>query len=87
MSPVLLCRSILAGDPKYSPSQDVSDFPYGEYARSLGLGGLRGERADDVAPAWEESGAQMRSYFAALLRVKATTRAWWAGTFPETVER
>ena len=35
------------GDPRYVPSQSLPDFPYAEYARMLGLGGIRVERPDD----------------------------------------
>jgi pyruvate dehydrogenase (quinone) len=44
-----------AGDPKFSASQDLPAFPYAEYARMLGLGGLRVDRPEAVAPAWDEA--------------------------------
>ena len=34
---------ITAGDPKFADSQDLPAFPYAEYARLLGLKGLRVE--------------------------------------------
>jgi pyruvate dehydrogenase (quinone) len=40
------------GDPKFSESQDLPAFPFAEFARMLGLQGLRVERPDDVAGAW-----------------------------------
>jgi len=43
----------LAGDPRFEASQSVPDFPYAEYAQSLGLLGVRVDRAEDVAAAWE----------------------------------
>jgi pyruvate dehydrogenase (quinone) len=43
----------MEGDPKFSGSQDVPDFPYARYAEMLGLRGIRVERAADVGPAWE----------------------------------
>lgn len=43
----------MQGDPKFEPSQVVPDFPYAEYARLLGLGGIRVERPEDIGPAWE----------------------------------
>jgi pyruvate dehydrogenase (quinone) len=46
-------QRVMEGDPKYATSQDVPDFRYADYARLLGLHGLRVERAEDVAPAWE----------------------------------
>jgi pyruvate dehydrogenase (quinone) len=34
-------QRILAGDRKFEASQDVPDFPYAAYAKSIGLGGFR----------------------------------------------
>jgi pyruvate dehydrogenase (quinone) len=45
----------MAGDPRYEPSQALPPFPYAEYARLLGLGGTRIDRAEDVAPAWDQA--------------------------------
>ena len=45
----------MEGDPKYSASQDVPDFPYARYAEAIGLEGLRVERAEDVGPAWDRA--------------------------------
>ncbi|MCW7540497.1 thiamine pyrophosphate-requiring protein [Aquabacterium sp. A7-Y] len=42
-----------AGVPRYEPSQALPDFPYAEYARLLGLEGVRVERPEDVGPAWD----------------------------------
>ena len=39
----------MAGDTRYAASQDLPDFPYAEYARMQGLGGIRVDRADRVA--------------------------------------
>ncbi len=44
-----------AGDPKFSTSQDLPAFPYAEYARMLGLGGLRVDRPEAIAGAWEQA--------------------------------
>jgi pyruvate dehydrogenase (quinone) len=41
------------GEPKYRPSQELSDFAYADYARMLGLHGIRVERAEDVGAAWD----------------------------------
>jgi len=46
-------QRVMEGDPKFSGSQDVPDFPYARYAEMLGLRGIRVERAADVGPAWE----------------------------------
>jgi pyruvate dehydrogenase (quinone) len=43
----------MEGDPKLSASQDVPSFPYAEYARMLGLGGMRVDKPEDIGPAWE----------------------------------
>jgi pyruvate dehydrogenase (quinone) len=45
---------IQSGVPKYPGSQDLPDFPYAEYARMVGLAGVRVEKADDLAAAWRE---------------------------------
>lgn len=101
-----------AGDPKFSPSQHLPPFAYAEFARQLGLGGLRIDDPAQIGPAWEAafaarmpmvlemvtdpnvppvpphvSGAQMRSYRAALLKgdpdarqlILASAKDWWAG--------
>jgi len=46
-------QRVMEGDPKYSASQDVPDFPYARYAQMLGLEGRRVERAEDVGAAWD----------------------------------
>lgn len=46
---------VLEGDPKFPPSQDLPDFPYAHYAQLLGLRGIRVERAEEVASAWESA--------------------------------
>jgi pyruvate dehydrogenase (quinone) len=46
---------VLAGDPKFAASQTVPDFPYADYARSLGLGGVRVERPEDIGAAWDRA--------------------------------
>jgi pyruvate dehydrogenase (quinone) len=50
----------MEGEPKYSPSQDVPRFAYAEYARLLGLIGIRVDRADAVADAWAQAFAADR---------------------------
>jgi pyruvate dehydrogenase (quinone) len=44
-----------AGDPRYPPSQALPDFPYARYAQLLGLGGIRVERPEDIATAWDSA--------------------------------
>jgi pyruvate dehydrogenase (quinone) len=46
---------VLAGDPKFEASQDLPDFPYAEYAKSLGLDGVRVERPEDIGAAWDRA--------------------------------
>jgi pyruvate dehydrogenase (quinone) len=53
-------QRVLAGDPKFECSQDVPDFPYARYAEMLGLLGIRVERPEDVAAAWEQALAANR---------------------------
>ena len=48
-------QRVLEGDPRFDRSQDVADFPYARYAEMLGLRGLRVERPDQVAAAWDEA--------------------------------
>jgi len=45
----------MSGDPKFEASQDLPDFPYARYAELLGLKGIRVDRPDAVAPAWDEA--------------------------------
>jgi pyruvate dehydrogenase (quinone) len=45
----------MTGDPKFEASQDVPDFPYAQYAESLGLKGIRVDRPDDLGRAWDQA--------------------------------
>ncbi|MGW0533175.1 thiamine pyrophosphate-requiring protein [Streptomyces sp. NPDC003032] len=42
----------MAGAPSFLPSQQLPDVPYAEFARSIGLAGIRVERPEDVEAAW-----------------------------------
>ena len=44
-------QRIMAGDAKFKGSQDVPDFAYDEYARMLGLDGIRIDQPGDVGAA------------------------------------
>jgi pyruvate dehydrogenase (quinone) len=44
---------VQTGDPKWEPSQALPDVPYADFARSIGLGGLRVEDPEQVGAAWE----------------------------------
>ncbi|MGF9762579.1 thiamine pyrophosphate-requiring protein [Microvirga sp. 0TCS3.31] len=46
---------IQTGDPKWEPSQMLPDVPYADFARSIGLNGLRVEDPDQVGPAWDKA--------------------------------
>jgi len=45
----------MGGSPQFLPSQQLPDFPYAAYARSLGLHGILVEKPEDVGPAWDEA--------------------------------
>jgi pyruvate dehydrogenase (quinone) len=48
-------QRVLAGDPKLEVSQRIPDFPYADYARSLGLHGIKVEDPERVGDAWDEA--------------------------------
>ncbi|HET9185177.1 MAG TPA: thiamine pyrophosphate-requiring protein [Solirubrobacterales bacterium] len=48
-------QRVMAGDPKLEASQRIPDFPYADYARSLGLHGIKVEDPEQVADAWDEA--------------------------------
>jgi pyruvate dehydrogenase (quinone) len=45
----------MEGDPKFEASQDLPDFPYAEYARMVGLGGIRVDDPEELGSAWDEA--------------------------------
>jgi pyruvate dehydrogenase (quinone) len=47
-------QRVLAGDPMYPATQRIPDFPAAQYAELVGLHGIRIERPDDLATAWED---------------------------------
>ncbi|TFZ02261.1 thiamine pyrophosphate-requiring protein [Ramlibacter henchirensis] len=49
-----------AGDPRFDASQLLPAFPYAEYAKMLGLRGIRVDRPEQVGLAWEEAVASDR---------------------------
>ncbi|HEX3034271.1 MAG TPA: thiamine pyrophosphate-requiring protein [Thermodesulfobacteriota bacterium] len=53
-------QRVLAGDPKFEASQNVPDFPFAEYAESLGLRGIRVDRPEQIGPAWDKAFASDR---------------------------
>jgi pyruvate dehydrogenase (quinone) len=48
-------QRVLAGDPKLPATQDLPDFPYARYADSIGLKGIRVDRPESLARAWDEA--------------------------------
>ena len=48
-------QRVMSGDPKLEASQVIPDFPYAQYAESLGLRGIRVDSADEVGDAWDEA--------------------------------
>jgi pyruvate dehydrogenase (quinone) len=53
-------QRIMSGDRKFQASQDLPDFPYARYAESLGLRGVKVDRAEDVGAALDEALAAER---------------------------
>ena len=45
----------MGGSPQFLPSQQLPDFPYAAYARSLGLHGVLVDKPEDVGPGWDEA--------------------------------
>jgi pyruvate dehydrogenase (quinone) len=43
----------MEGDPKFSASQDVPNFPYASYAELIGLRGLRVDHPEKIGAAWD----------------------------------
>ncbi|WNM33167.1 thiamine pyrophosphate-requiring protein [Streptomyces sp. Li-HN-5-11] len=43
----------MAGAPQFLPSQSIPDVPYADFARTVGLNGIRVEKPNDVQGAWE----------------------------------
>ncbi|HEY2093292.1 MAG TPA: thiamine pyrophosphate-requiring protein [Thermoanaerobaculia bacterium] len=48
-------QRVMSGDARYEASQLMPDFPYAEFGRSLGLGGIRVEKPDQIGAAWDEA--------------------------------
>jgi pyruvate dehydrogenase (quinone) len=45
----------MAGDPKFPGSQSIPDAPYAEWARLLGLTGIRCDDPRQIGKAWDEA--------------------------------
>ena len=48
-------QRIMMGDIRFVASQELPDFPYAGFAESIGLRGIRVEKADQLADAWERA--------------------------------
>jgi pyruvate dehydrogenase (quinone) len=46
---------VMSGNPKLAASQDLPDFPYARYADLLGFKGIKVERPEDLADAWDQA--------------------------------
>ncbi len=55
-------QRVLAGDPKFDASQDLPDFRYADYARSIGLDGVRVERPEEIGATWDRALAADRPF-------------------------
>jgi pyruvate dehydrogenase (quinone) len=53
---------VQSGDPKWESSQTLPDIPYAEFARSIGLDGLRVDDPEQVGPAWDRALAADRPF-------------------------
>ncbi|MFE9768830.1 thiamine pyrophosphate-requiring protein [Streptomyces sp. NPDC005808] len=45
----------MSGAPQFLPSQAIPDVPYADFARSIGLGGVRVEKPGEVEDAWQRA--------------------------------
>jgi len=48
-------QRVTVGTRKFEDSQNLPAFPYAEFAKLLGLHGIRVDRADAVGPAWDQA--------------------------------
>jgi pyruvate dehydrogenase (quinone) len=48
-------QRVSAGEPKFEDSQVLPRFPYADYAKLLGLHGIRVDRPDSIGAAWDEA--------------------------------
>ncbi len=46
-------QRVMTGNPEFTGSQNVPDFPYAKYAELLGLKGVRIDHPDEIARGWE----------------------------------
>lgn len=48
-------QRIMEGDIRFVASQELPDFPYASYAESIGLMGIRIEKPEQIADAWDRA--------------------------------
>jgi pyruvate dehydrogenase (quinone) len=48
-------QRIMMGDIRFIASQELPDFPYAAYAESIGLRGIRVEKPEELAGAWDRA--------------------------------
>ncbi|AMG45042.1 thiamine pyrophosphate-requiring protein [Achromobacter ruhlandii] len=48
-------QRVMGGDPRFADSQWLPQFSYADYARLLGLEGIRVTSPDEVGPAWDRT--------------------------------
>ncbi|WNG21612.1 thiamine pyrophosphate-requiring protein [Cystobacter fuscus] len=48
-------QRVMNGDPEFKASQDLPDFPYARYADSIGLRGIRVDKPEQIAGAWDRA--------------------------------
>jgi pyruvate dehydrogenase (quinone) len=52
----------MEGAPQFEPSQSLPDVPYADFARLIGLGGVRVDKPDQVESAWRQALAADRPF-------------------------
>jgi pyruvate dehydrogenase (quinone) len=55
-------QRVMEGDPRYVATQRLPDVRYADYARLLGLDGVRVERPEDLGDAWTRALASSQPY-------------------------
>jgi pyruvate dehydrogenase (quinone) len=53
---------VQVGDPKWEASQALPDVPYAEFAKLIGLDGLRVDDPEQVGPAWDRALSAQRPF-------------------------
>jgi len=48
-------QRVMTGDIKFNASQELPDFPYAQFAESLGLMGIRVDHPNQVGDAWDRA--------------------------------